>query len=62
MRKEIAAVTNALCHKSHEPMHLAYLGMVFIESHYLYAWVAGGMAVVICVGWVSDKLGGKECE
>jgi hypothetical protein len=41
-------------HSSDKPLHLAYLALVGIESHYTYSYVAIGLAIATLLSW-------KEC-
>lgn len=42
-----------LLHSGHKRVHLGYFGLVFVESHGLYGWAAGILAVYTlfdCIG------------
>ena len=45
-------VAEHLSHKAHYITHLAYLTLVFFESHGYYGYVAGAMALVVVGGSV----------
>lgn len=49
---ELAAQVN---HKIHGATHLVYLTLVFIESHGMYGYAAGGMAIITIIGVGIDK-------
>ena len=39
-------ISHHLLHGTHEVLHLAYFGLVFIESHGLYGYAAGGLFLI----------------
>ena len=40
---------------THHALHLTYLGAVYLESHYYYAKIAGGLFVVTLLATLHER-------